>query len=470
VDLEEERVLKFDLDFYKDEIVQNTIKLLQIKSVESDSVQGKPFGEGVNDALLFCLNLAEELGFRTGNVDGYAGYAEIGEGDETLAILVHLDVVPEGVGWTYPPYGAEIHNGKIYARGAIDDKGPAIAALYAMKAVFDSKLKMQKKVRIIFGLDEESGWKDMEYYFQKEPMPEIGITPDGCYPVIYAEKGIIDIELKKDFSKLTNAKLSIVSINGGERANMVPDKCECVLSGEKLYENVQQYVDQYYSLSGEKIEYSLMNEGVFKFVANGISAHGSTPDKGKNAISIMLDFLNFLGFGESDIERYLKLLFDKIGYNSNGEGMNIDFEDESGDLTLNLGTIVLNKDFAKAVINIRYPVTFDREEMLARIRENCKVESVNLEIKGEHAPLFVSKDNLLVKTLIEVYEEQTQKKAEPIAIGGGTYARALKNGVAFGAMFPGSPELAHQKDEYIEIEDLILNAKIYAHAISRLCI
>ena len=215
------------IESYKAHIIENTSKLIQIPSVEAAVRPGRPFGEAVDDALLFCLELAQELGFMTGNVDGYAGYAQMGEGDETLGILVHLDVVPEGVDWTYPPFSGVIHDGKIYGRGAIDDKGPAMAALYAMKAVMDSGVCLRKKVRLIFGLDEESGWKDMEYYFKKEPMPEIGITPDGCYPVIYAEKGIVDIAVKKCFKPSNSVTLRLNSVIGGERHNMVADICEC---------------------------------------------------------------------------------------------------------------------------------------------------------------------------------------------------------------------------------------------------
>jgi len=457
------------VESYKADIIENTRKLIQIPSVEGTSIPGMPFGKAANDALLFCLNLAHEFGFETANVDGYAGYAQIGEGDETLAILVHLDIVPEGAGWTFPPFSGEVCDGRIYGRGAIDDKGPAIAALYAMKAVMDSGIRLRKKVRIIFGLDEESGWKDMEYYFKNEPMPEMGITPDGCYPVIYAEKGIIDIAIKKNFQRNNIETLRLVGVKGGERANMVPDNCKCIFKPHGLNEKVLASVETYFTYTGERLKTSFDESGALIINASGISAHGSTPQKGKNAITMMLSFLNSLGLGDSDMERFLNLFIDKIGYDTKGTMLGIAFEDESGELTLNLGTIEVDDVHGEAVMNIRYPVTFKEETIFRKVQEALSGENVDVVIKGGHSPLYMPKDNPLVKTLLEVYKDLTGQSAEPIAIGGGTYARALKNAVSFGAVFPGKPDLAHQKDEYIEIEDLLLNAKIYAHAITKLC-
>jgi len=457
------------IESFKADIIENTGKIIQIPSVEGSALPGKPFGEAVNNALLFCLKLAKELGFKTGNVDGYAGYAEMGGGDETLAILVHLDVVPEGTGWTYPPFSGGVHDGKIYGRGAIDDKGPAIAALYAMKAVMDSAIPLNKKVRIIFGLDEESGWKDMEHYFEKESMPETGITPDGCYPVIYAEKGIVDIAIKKRFKPTNSVMLRLNGVLGGERPNMVPDSCTCTFKPHGLNEKVLVSAETFYSMTGERLQTSFDEIGALTIKASGVSAHGSTPKNGKNAIAIILSFLKTLGFGESDMERYLSLINDKIGYDTKGIALGIASEDESGELTVNLGTLEVDSDGAMAVLNIRYPVSVSEDAILQKVMEALQGDDMEIETKGRHKPLYVPKDYPLVKTLLEVYEDQTGQSGDAIAIGGGTYARALNNAVAFGAVFPGRPDLAHQKDEYIEIEDLILNAKIYAHAITKLC-
>ncbi len=429
------------VDSYRDKLIRSTQELVSIPSVKGKPSKGKPFGEGINKALEYTLDLGEKLGFLVGNVDGYAGFIEFGQGSETLGILAHLDVVPEGEGWTYPPYGGEIHDNRIYGRGAIDNKGPALAALYAMKAVMESGVPVNKKVRLILGTDEESGWADMDYYFKKQPMPDFGFTPDGSYPVIHAEKGIVHIELYKTFDESDGDKSPVLSIKGGSRANMVPDSCTYILQGE-----------------AEPIQ------------VRGISAHGSTPDKGENAIAKALKELKNRGLGNGSLDRFVADLDRLIGQDTTGEGLGIKCSDDvSGHLTLNLGIIDVDTQAGKAVLDIRYPVKYTQGEILLKIHEKLQGTGIDVKVLHGQKPLYVPKDHFLVKTLISVYKDQTGAEfAEPLSIGGGTYARALDIGVAFGAIFPGSVELAHQKDEYIEIEDLVLNAKIYAHAIAEL--
>ena len=426
------------VDSYKNDMIKSVKELISIPSVKGEPLEGKPFGKEIDRALRYTLELGHKLGFSTGNVDGYAGYIEFGRGEETFGILAHLDVVPEGGDWTYPPFGGEIHDGKIYGRGAIDDKGPALAALYAMKAVMDAGVPVNKKVRLILGTDEESGWADMDYYFKDQPMPDFGTTPDAGYPVIHAEKGVAHIDLEKEFGD--GGKDSFISsINGGSRANMVPDFCTGILK------------------DGESLS------------TDGVSAHGSMPEKGVNAISKMLKDLADRGLGDNPVDRFIADLHNLIGFDTTGESLGINFSDDvSGSLTLNLGIIHIDGESGKAVLDIRYPVTYSHEQVLGGIQKALEGTGIDAKILSGHLPLHVPKDHFLVQTLNKVYKEQTGQEFEPVAIGGGTYARALKTGVAFGPGFPGNAMLGHQKDEYIEIEDLILNAKIYAHAIAEL--
>ncbi len=427
------------VDVYREKLIKSTQELVSIPSVKGEPSEGKPFGEEINRALEYVLDLGRELGFLVGNVDGYAGFIEFGQGDKTFGILGHLDVVPEGKGWTYPPYGGEIHNNRIYGRGASDDKGPTLAALYAMKAVMESDVPVNKKVRLILGTDEESGWEDMDYYFKKQPMPDFGVSPDAGYPVIHAEKGILHLELSKAFDKDTGSS-SIISIKGGSRPNMVPEACVCNLKGEDAPISIK-----------------------------GVSAHASAPDKGVNAIAKMLNFLEDRGLGDNTIDSYVADINRFIGEDTTGKNLGIDFTDDvSGSLTLNLGMIDLNSDGGKVVIDIRYPVKYTEGQILTKIREKLHGTNIKVNVINSKNPLYLPKDHFLVKTLINVYKEKTGEELEPLSMGGGTYARALDVGVAFGGGFPGKEGLAHQRDEYIDIEDLVLNAKIYAHAIAEL--
>lgn len=454
---------------YREDIINSTKEIIAIPSVQGEPLAGKPFGEGVAEALDYACNLARNLGFHVVDVDGYGAHAEIGEGDETLGILVHLDVVPAGEGWTYEPYSPQIHDGKLYGRGAIDDKGPTIAAMYAMKALLDSGVKLNKKVRMIFGTDEESGWEGMEYYLSKQPMPQFGIVPDGNYPVIHAEKGILTLAFKKEFNGAEHIASNIEGIKGGTRPNMVPDECLCVFSSPRDGDKVLTYLNTFREYTKCNIEADFNEAGgaVLRFM--GKSAHASTPEKGVNAIAGTLGFLCSLGIGNSPMEQFITFLNDRIGPDFDGDGLGIKLEDNvSGKLTLNLGKIDIDKERGEAVINIRYPVEYKLDDIMNRIYKAIEGTDVEVEIQGHSAPLYVPEDHPLVQKLLKIYNEQTGQEAKPIAIGGGTYARATENTVAFGAQFPGRPEMAHQKDEYIEVEDLILNAKIYANAIYEL--
>lgn len=455
------------IDGMRGEIIQSTQEIVRIKSVKDTPKPGMPFGEGINASLEYALKLSERLGFTVKNLEGYAGHAEMGEGDEILGILVHLDVVPEGSNWTYPPYAAEIHDGKIFGRGAIDDKGPAIAALYAMKAVADSGIPLQKRVRVIFGTDEESGWQDMDYYMAHEENPAIGFAPDAEYPAIHAEKGILMFQLEQTFVPGCSCccdGVKIKSVKGGNAPNMVPDYCEAVLEGKEL-SHIRQALEAYVQTHQVRLEWE-EGPGQVRLRSFGVSAHGSLPQYGVNAISQLMLFLAALDLKSADLCDFLAFYRKTIGMEYYGESIGCGFKDEvSGNLIFNVGMIDLSETGVQVVVNIRYPVTIASEAVYAGMRQVLAGTKVRLVERSDSKPLYVPADDELVSKLMAVYREMTGDTCPPIAIGGGTYARAIPKAVAFGPLFPGQPELAHQKDEFIGVDDLILNTKIYAKAI-----
>jgi succinyl-diaminopimelate desuccinylase len=461
--------LNLIVESYRKEIVSSTQELVAIPSVKGEAHPGKPFGKDAYSALEYVLKLGDKMGFETKNVDGYAGHIQFGQGEHTLGILVHLDVVPAGGGWTYPPYGAEIHDRRIYGRGTIDNKGPAIAALYAMEAVKQSGLPVNKNVRLIFGTDEESGWKDMEYYFKHESMPDFGMSPDAQYPIINAEKGILQVALEKEFPRSEPHSIGIKSITGGQRPNIVPDECTCVFLSSTDREKALAHLKSFQRYTGYKMTADFDSKEGLIVKSIGVSAHGSAPETGKNAIGQMLEYLATLGLGHTEMEEFISLLNNKIGMETHGEAIGIALEDKlSGKLTLNLGMVKIDGGSGRAVMDIRYPVSCEGEQLLTAIEAAVCEFGVKVKVLGHRKPLYVPEDHFLVQILKRVYTKQTGQPAYTIAIGGGTYARVIENAVAFGVIFPGKPELAHQKDEYVEIEDLILNTKIYAHAIAEL--
>lgn len=463
------KITEKTIESYRDQIIYHTQELVKIKSVEEAPQSGKPFGEGINKALNYMLTLGEELGFETVNVDGYAGHADFGQGDDIVGVLVHLDVVPEGTGWDYPPYGAEIHNGLLYGRGIIDDKGPAVASLFAMKALKDEGFKPGKKIRLILGTDEESGWKDLEVYFEMYPKPETGFSPDASFPLIHGEKGIQIFSLSAEWHQHNNDVI-IRSVKGGNAPNMVPDHAEAVLVTNEAYKKVVvSNLHAFKSSTGYKIDID-QTENDLMVTAKGVSAHGSIPEKGLNAISQLLLFLQQCpGIGKKvkavldDYKRY-------IGMELNGQSIGCGFEDEvSGKLIFNVGMIDGNEKHISLIINTRYPITVEGASVLQGIEKVLEKSSFSLALMEEVAPLYVPKDDELVHKLMQVYREETgDVEGEPITIGGGTYARALGRGVAFGPLLPGREELAHQKNECMSVDDLVTITRIYATALQLL--
>ena len=416
--------------------------LLQIDSVESDPLPGKPFGEGVHTCLETALRILQNEEFRVKNGNGYYGFGEIGEGD-LFGILCHLDVVPVGKGWTYPPFGAEEHDGKIYARGALDDKGPFVAALYALTRLLDDGYVPKMRIRMILGCDEESGWKCMDAYQENEEMPSVGISPDGDFPVINCEKGIVYHSiryLKSDFYDYLQA---------GERANMTPAEA---VARVRSSSDLQAY------LLEREVPFTEEN-GYVTIKTFGVSSHGSHPEKGDNALLKVLDLL-------APFDGMAKEVRDAFGsYDGKGIGLCIS-DEKSGSLTLNLGIARTEGNEIIFHLDVRHPVDYPKEYVTAALRKGL---TGTVEETFFHLPLYVDKEHPLVTTLLAAYNKITGENAQPLSIGGGTYARVLPMGVAFGPCFPESKADIHCADEYIDLQEFKTMSDIYYEAFKNLC-
>lgn len=436
--------------------LQNLIKINSELTTFDPTRVGAPFGEGNKEALDFFLDLGKRDGFDFLNVDGYAGHIEYGKQNDYVGIVGHLDVVPAGSDWTYPPYGAEIHDGKMYGRGTEDDKGPTIAAYYAMKILKELNVPLSKRIKLVIGIDEESGWRCVNHYFKKYPeVPVSGFIPDADFPLIYAEKGIVRINIK---GKFNNNEL--LSFNGGLRDNMVPD--EAVV---KVKSNLDLTVlfDSYLN-ENNYVGTATKEEDVFTLKISGKSAHGSTPELGINAIDLLNNFLL-----ANNIKNELVTLIDSyLANETDGNKLGIKFNDEEmGPLTVNLGVLNTNNENFHLVLNVRYPNGVEFDELF----NTFKTTFNNLDVSYNHHQKLLYNDpkSELVETLMGVYKKHTNDlDAKPLTIGGGTFARALPNVVAFGPHFPGKPSYIHQRDEYIEIDDLILATIIYTESLYKL--
>ncbi len=446
-------------------LLEATGEILRIKSVKSAPLPNMPFGKGPAQALEYALALADSFGLKTKNLENYAGWAQWGEGDEMIGILVHLDVVPEGSGWTFSPYGGEIHEDKMYGRGAIDDKGPAMAALFALKSLKDAGIKLNRRVRVIFGTDEESDCECMEYYLTHDEAPTMGFSPDANYPIINGEKGILTFSFTTSFPVGEGESgIKVLSLKGGHRPNMVPDYAEAHLLGDKdEIQNVVKSIGE--RISGDfEIEHG---NGKTIIKSHGVSAHGSTPEKGKNAAMLLAKLLGEMKIAESQ-QDFIRFINDMMGLDTTGKALGVNFEDEiSGSLSFNVGIVELDQSEATVTVNIRYPIKFKGEQILRQIRENTP-DSISIVNVSDNKPHYVPEDNPMIKELKEAYEKITGKQAYCFSIGGGTYARMFNNCVAFGPTFPGKPDLAHQKDEYIEVKDLLQNLRSYTYVLKEL--
>lgn len=445
------------IESLKQPMIDTLAQWIKVPSVKGEKEDGAPFGKEVRTMLDTAIATCEGLGFRTKNVDGYAMHADLGEGndEDALAILAHVDVVPVGDGWHYPPFGAVIEDGKMYGRGTGDDKGPAVAALYAMKAVQMAGIPLKRKVRLILGCDEESGWEDMAYYTAHETMPRMGFSPDADYPVINIEKGMVALELRAPLAK---TGLQILRWSTGERTNVIPGHAEALIKGGKeMIEKVNAVSRQY----GWPVEAHMTEDGVC-IKAEGIPGHAAYPEAGRNAIGQMLITLKELG-----AEGPIRLLADAVGTTYYGEHLGAQIQDGlSGKLTCNMGILRIENDSLFATLDIRCPILTDHDYLVEMIKQH--LPGIAVTVTASKAPHYVPEQSELVTELLNAYHEVTGLPKKALAIGGGTYAKVLKEGVAFGASFPGDPELAHQANEYISLDSLARSMAIFARAIVRL--
>ena len=449
--------LNATIESMHDELIDTLQKWIRVPSVKGEAAPGAPFGKEVRSMLDMALADCEQMGFKTQNFDGYIAHADLGEGsdEDALAILAHLDVVPEGDGWKYPPYGAVIENGRMYGRGTSDDKGPAVAALYAMKAVKDAGIPLRRKVHLILGCDEESGWEDIAHYNKVATMPRMGFSPDASYPIINIEKGICRLELH---GVLSNEGLQVIAFNNGERPNVIPGRASALVAGDAATVAQAEAAAKKLDIPAEV---QLTDKGV-SITVTGISGHAAYPETARNANGEMLLLLRELG-----VQGDLRLLADKIGLDYKGEGLEISVSDGiSGYLTCNLGIIRAGEGGVYATLDIRYPVMTNPDMIIKNVSASLPGMRVDaMEVKEPH---HVPAGSELVQNLLDAYHEVTGYERKCLYTGGGTYARSLQEGVAFGASFPQDEDLAHQANEYADIEGLYKNIKIFALAIVKL--
>jgi len=432
------------LEKNKDQFIKDLQGLLKFNSVLEDDAPGKPYGEQNAKALDYMMDLCEKAGLSCKNIDYYAMDATLGDGEECVASLSHLDIVPIGSDWEHGPLAGEVEEDIIYGRGTIDDKGPSIAALYAVKALISAGAPLKRKVRLIFGCDEESGMSDMKYYLTKRKAPEYAFSPDAYFPSIHAEKSVISGTL----TAKVKGKTIVKSIEGGTRSNVVPDFAKAYITSLGSYHNDPNIV----------IEES---DGMYEVTAKGVSAHASTPDEGENAIVVLVKYLSRILPKEDAYKNALRQLYRAFEL-TDGSGMGTNCYDKpTGALTLNLGVIDVKSRQINVTFDIRNPVTLSSE--LTHKKLETALKGYELTSYSCSEGLYLEKNHPLIEALQGVYRDITGDKSDTFSIGGGTYARTLPCAVAFGPSFPdGKSKGAHMHDECASISELLNGARIYA--------
>lgn len=411
-------------------MIETLRKLLQYESIAEHGEAPYPYGRPVAQAKDYMLDLCKSFGFRTKDADGKYAYAEIGEGEELIGILCHLDVVPEGDGWDYPAFDGTIAQvdgeERLYGRGTIDDKGPAVANVFAMKDILDSGRPLNKRIRIIFGQSEENGdWDDIKAYKAQEELPAYGYTPDGEFPAIYGENGITLFKVSYPL-----ADSGFASIKGGSAPNAVPDYCQ-----------------------GETVDGK-------KFEAFGKAAHGCAPWLGENAISKAMEGLD---------EPFAVMYNELIGWDLSGAKLGIACVDAaSGALTLNAGKVFVEEDNLILYLDIRYPVTAKISDLTDAITMQFAEYGATAELIHHMAPVYMDQHGPVMQALLSAYRQVTGDDTEAMTTGGGTYARAMENIIAFGPVFPGHLCTEHEKNEYILVEDFLKLRQVYRAALEAL--
>lgn len=425
-------------------------KLVSFNSVYSDDE--KPFGSENRKVLDCALQMMEEKGLRTQNVDYYAGYGETGEGEKLIGILAHLDIVPAGEGWNTDPFDVVEKDGYLYGRGVTDDKGGAVASMYALKYLIDEGYPFKKRVRLILGCNEETGSACIAHYVEKCGHIDYGYTPDGNFPGIYAEKGMFE-------ALVVGHKTKIIDIKGGEASNVVNKKVDAVLpKGSFDVEKLKEYFAKH------EISYELNEEDDIRLRVYGVAAHASMPDLGVNAFLHLIEALYVSDFNDCFVDWF----HEKFGLTLHGELLGFEeIEDEVSNTSINFGVVWKDGDDIKATLDMRFPVMTNT----AKVSELMKIGDENNEVIVEELvePLYFDINMPMIRALKKAYEDVTGDKESPMqAIGGGTYAKAIHNCIAFGDEFEGEDNHIHDANECCNIESYKKSIEIYVEAIRNL--
>lgn len=456
---------------HREQMIDDVKALSAIPSIldEETAACGKPFGADIAKALQWVLEKGKSMGMKVKNFDGYAGELTAGKGGKLIGILGHTDVVAAGEGWDTEAFEPVEKDGKLYGRGTLDDKGPLVSCLYAVKYLMEENLIPEDiAIRMIVGCDEEETWRCIEHYEEKaDRMPDYSIVPDGNFPLIHCEKGLLDVDISYDIGDICrdSHKVTVAELYGGSAKNVVPGKAYCVL----ICESKEEAAALTETLGAFEYISAAQEERQVRIVVSGKSTHAMSPEKGINAISLMMKTLEEVSSG-FDIAPVYQAYNKYVGMTYYGEKFGMAFEDEaSGKLTFNVGTIEMKDGKATFGVSVRYPATVEKERIFKAAEETCSAAKMEMQIISHMNSLYADENSDFISVLMEAYRRISgDTESRPMAIGGATYARTIPNAVAFGPLFPYEEELAHEANEFLDLESLEKMTCIYIEALKGL--
>ena len=466
--MEMRRQIENWFELHKNEMLDDLARFIAVKSVLSPAEEGAPYGAGSRECLTLARSMLEERGFQVSEFENMIITADLGAAPAKMGILCHLDVVAGGEGWATDPFEMVIKDGKIYGRGATDDKGPSIAAMYAMYCAKDLCPELRHGFQLLLGSGEESGCEDIAQYLEKNNPPPNVFTPDADYPVVNVEKGRIMPHFAASWeSELTLPR--IVSVTGGTTINVVPNRAEAVVEGFSL-EETEGYCQEYSKKTGAAIT-AAQNGKQIIITTKGTATHAAMPHLGTNAQTALIEMLAAMPFAQSKGFGYVQALNRLFPHGDYlGRAFGIAMSDEiSGDLTLSFGVVRLSENELSGNFDSRTPACADDIDLAGMV--NAAFERAGIAVtrstasRCHHTP----EDSPFVQTLLRIYEEYTGNPRSCLAIGGQTYVHGIQGGVTFGCLMPGSSNNIHGANEFISIDDLLVSAMMFAQAIIETC-
>ncbi|MGN0316290.1 MAG: Sapep family Mn(2+)-dependent dipeptidase [Fusicatenibacter sp.] len=470
---EEQANVKEQLEAYIEaherEMLGDAMTLIAINSEKMEEKPGMPFGEGA--AKVFCAaeEILERCGFTVRNYENYVLTADLNDQKPGLDILAHLDVVPAGEGFTVTePFCPVERDGRLYGRGSADDKGPAVAALYAMRAVRALGVPLSANCRLILGADEECGSSDIRYYFEKEPHAPMTFSPDADFPVINVEKGGLHLRFSAKTGEQPDG-VRLILVQAGTKVNVVPGKARAVLTGIERSE-LSELADEVSTLTG--VTFRVTEEAdTLLLTAEGTPAHAADPQMGNNALTALLRVLSCVPFSSELLRERLNKLVELFPHGDyHGAALGVKQEDcVSGALTLSLNLFSFEQNMLTGAFDCRAPLCATEENTGDVIRTRLREAGFVPDDQKMYEAHYVPEDSELVQTLLSCYQCVTGREGKAVAIGGGTYVHHIPNGVAFGCAEPEVDNHMHGADEFIVVEQMKKSAVIFALAILELC-